>query len=61
MPNILEMRVMQKERLYDLLMLEKENAGTTVKGLTQQIRKAKVGMEKEDIAFVEKLVAEENF
>jgi len=60
MPNILEMRVIQKERLFDLLILEKANTGITIKGLALQISKAKAVMEQEDIAFVEKLVAQEN-
>ena len=59
MPNILEMQIIQKERLFDLLLLEKLNNGIEVKGLSQQIRKAKSGMSKEEIVYVEKLVNEE--
>ena len=60
MPSLLEIQVMQRERLFDLLLLEKLNAGTTVKGLSRQISKAKSGMNKEDIAYVMSLIEEDN-
>ena len=60
MANMTEIQVAQKERLYDLLYLEKKNAGYVVKGLSSQIRKAKAGMSKEDVAYVEQLIAEED-
>ena len=59
MPNVLEMQVIMRERLFDLLLLKRLNSGTNIKGLDQQIRRAKSGMTKEDIAYVESLVSEE--
>jgi len=53
-----EIQVVQKERLYDLLLLEKKNSGKEVLGLNQLINRAKAGMSKEDIAYIEKLVNE---
>jgi hypothetical protein len=55
-PNIFEIQVMQKERLYDLLTFKRDNAGNPNRGLTRMINRAKSGMSKEDIAYVEKLV-----
>ncbi|MCL1845214.1 MAG: hypothetical protein FWF77_04860 [Defluviitaleaceae bacterium] len=60
MPNILEIQVAQKENLFELMLLEKQNKGATVKGLGRLIRKTKSGMTKEDIAYVKELVDEEN-
>jgi len=54
-----EMQVQQKQNLFKLMVLERENIGTTVKGLGQLIREAKSGMSKEDIAYVKELVDEQ--
>jgi hypothetical protein len=59
MSDILEIQIAQKQTLFDLLILEKENGDTKVKGLGRLIRKAKSGMTKEDIAYVKELVDEE--
>jgi len=59
-PSALEMQVIQKERLFDLLMLQKTNPDREINGLKLMIKKAKAGMSKEDVAYVEKLVAEED-
>ena len=55
MPSVREIDILQKERLFDLLLLEKLNEGE-VKGLNQQILKIKAGMSKEDVAYVISLV-----
>ena len=60
MSTILEIQVMQKERLFDLLLFQKANENVKLKGLSRMISRAKSGMSKEDIAYVEKLVAEED-
>jgi hypothetical protein len=51
-----EMRIWQKDMLFKLLLLEKE-AGKT-KELTKLIVQTKAVMEAEDVAWVEKKVAE---
>jgi len=55
-----EIQIRRRERLYDLLLLKKMNAGVAVKGLSYLISRTKAGMLKEDIAFVEKLVEQED-
>ena len=55
MANISEISIFQKERLFDLLLIEKHNTGE-VKGLNKMIRKAKATMSKEDIAYVVSLI-----
>jgi len=59
MASSAELRIFQKDKLFDLLVIEKMNPGLKIKGLGSQIRKAKSVMEQEDIAHVEKLVAQE--
>ena len=59
MPSTLEIQTIQKERLYDLLILEKTNPDIKIKGLSMQISKAKAVMTKEDIAYITELVDEE--
>ena len=61
MANLTEIQITQKQNLFDLLVLEKQNEkiGITVDGLGRLIRKAKSGMSKEDIAYVITLVEEE--
>jgi hypothetical protein len=62
MPTNMEMRIMQKNTLHDLLVLkmemERENSGANLKGLIRLINKNKTLMEQEDVALVEKMVAE---
>ena len=60
MPNTMEMLVLQKGLLFDLLMLQKANPGKEIKGLSRMISKTKSGMGKEDIAYVTQLVEQEN-
>ena len=55
MPSVIEINILQKERLFDLLLLEKLNEGK-VKGLSRQILKAKASMNKEDVAYVISMV-----
>jgi len=58
----IEIRTAQKTALYDLLTLkaeiEKENNGVLHKGLAKLINKTKATMEAEDVAYVEKMIAE---
>ena len=58
MANELEIREKQKDKLFDFLVLLKLNEGSKIRGLNRMISKAKALMSKEDIADVEKLVAE---
>ena len=51
-----ELKVNQKEKLYDLLLLEKLNKGQEVIGLKEQISRAKDPMKIEDISYVEKQI-----
>jgi len=61
MPNIMEIQVAQKNLLYDLLSLEKQNkeAGVNVIGLNKLISRTKSGMTKEEIAYVKELIENE--
>jgi len=62
MANAIEIRTTQKTTLFKFLKLEKENkkAGIEVKGLKDLIIEAKTAMEAEDVAYVEKMIAELN-
>ena len=55
-----EIRVQQKGTLYELLIIKAINkkAGNKVEGLDNLIRKTIATMEQEDVAWVEKQVAE---
>jgi len=55
-----EIVIEQRKRLYDYLMLEKENEGQVVKGLSKRIRAIKAEMQQEDVAWVEKMASEED-
>ncbi|MCL1821007.1 MAG: hypothetical protein FWG36_10190 [Oscillospiraceae bacterium] len=59
MPTNLEMRVMQKTALYELLKLKRDNekSGNKVDGLFDLINKTEATMEAEDVAWVEKKIA----
>jgi len=52
----IEVRERQKNYLFALLELKKDNAGSIVKGLQQKIKAAVAPMEQEDVAWVEKIV-----
>ncbi|MCL2637951.1 MAG: hypothetical protein FWD48_06210 [Oscillospiraceae bacterium] len=60
MASNVEIRVIQKTELYDLLALKKQNDknGIKVGGLNELINKKKATMEAEDVAYVEKMIAE---
>jgi hypothetical protein len=63
MASSLELQIAQRDKLYDLLELEKamENEKDTAgyKVLQKQIRKTKAIMQAEDVAYVEKMLAED--
>ena len=52
-----EIRADQKDRLFDLLKMKKDNPGIVIVGLEENILKAMAVMEKEDVAWVEKMIA----
>jgi len=56
MATNLEIRLVQKTSLFKLLKLKKENG--EVKGLDEVIIETKTAMEAEDVAYVEKMIAE---
>jgi len=58
MPSNTELRAQQNNQLFQLLRLKIENEGITVKGLDILISQAKSVMIQEDVAWVEKMVAE---
>jgi len=53
-----EMRIAQKEKLYDLLKLRADNENIKINGLKEVIVRAKAAMEAEDVAYVEKMLEE---
>ena len=54
----MELRSIQKRMLFMLKALERDNAPQQVIGLHQQIIALQAEMEQEDVALVEKLIAE---
>jgi hypothetical protein len=56
--NVREIDKELADRLYDLLMIKKANAGYEVKWLKNAVARCKAAMTKEAIAWVEKQVAE---
>lgn len=58
MANLVELEQFYRDRLFELLMLEKDNQGMVIKGLTRAIAKAKAPMSAESISWVEKLVTQ---
>ena len=50
--------IWQRQILFCLLDIQAENSGVEVKGLKKRIAEAKAAMSKEDIAAVEKEIAE---
>jgi hypothetical protein len=59
MATNVEVQVEQKKRLYQLLTLKKDNEGLNIKGLNELIKATKAEMQQEDVAWVEKMVAED--
>ena len=59
MATNLEVQIEQKRRLYLLLKLKKDNAELNIKGLNEQIIAVKAEMQQEDVAWVEKMAAEQ--
>ena len=58
METPLEIQVEQKKRLFQLLSLKKNNPDIVIKGLGELIIATKAEMQQEDVAWVEKMVAE---
>ena len=60
MASSIEIRAAQKSELFRLLKLKRlnEKAGIKVEGINELITELKVPMEAEDVAYVEKLIAE---
>ena len=58
MPSIMEINKESAEKLYDLLMIKKENGSNVNKRLDETIARTKSSMTKEAIAWVEKQIAE---
>ena len=56
MASLMELEPFYRDRLFELLVLEKNNQDATVKGLDLAVAKAKAPMTEESIAWVEKLV-----
>ena len=57
MANLQELDQIYKDRLFDLLKLQKDNQGTKINGLDGMIARAKAPMTEESIAWVEKLIS----
>ena len=57
MSTNLEIRIVQRDRLFDLLTLRELNRGSTVNRLEEMIISAEVSMDEEDVAWVEKKIA----
>ncbi|MCL1925310.1 MAG: hypothetical protein FWF50_06990 [Defluviitaleaceae bacterium] len=58
MPSIQEIRVDQKRRLFQALQIQKENEGNEKAALKKIILSLEAEMNEEDIAYVEKKIAE---
>ena len=58
MATSLEIQVEQKKRLYMLLSIKAENTGSDIKGLERKISETKAEMQQEDVAWVEKSIAD---
>jgi hypothetical protein len=58
MATNLEVAVEQKKRLFMLLRIKTENKGLEIKELDNQILATRAEMQQEDVAWVEKMVAE---
>ena len=58
MPTSLELRVVQKDKLFTLLRLKKRNKGTVIIGLDDEIIETEAVMEQEDVALVKEKINE---
>jgi hypothetical protein len=58
MANTMEIQIEQKRRLFLLLSIKAENMAIEVKGLDKKIIETKAEMQQEDVAWVEKSIAE---
>ena len=60
MPTNPELRIMQTDKLFDLIQLEKDNEGKgfEITGLKRMIIKTKATMTQEEVAWVEKKIEE---
>ena len=58
MATNLEKQIEQKERLFMLLKIKVRNKGLEINELDDQILATKAGMQQEDVAWVEKTIAE---
>ena len=56
MANALEIRVNQKSNLMSLLRIKKANSHLKLEAITEEIERAVVVMEQEDVSYVEKIV-----
>lgn len=56
MATNLEIEKEQMDKLFELLMLQKQNQGMPIKGLAESLARAKASMKKENIAWVEQMV-----
>ena len=54
-----ELQIIQREKLYDLLTLKVENHGTNIKGLEKMIKRVVATMSEEDVAWVEKMISQD--
>ena len=59
MATNVEIKIVQNNSLYELLLISRINqkAGIKVKGLSQSLARVKAAMSKEDIAWVEQQIA----
>ena len=60
MASSTEIKIIQNNSLYELLLLNEINkkAGIKVKGISQSLSRVKAAMSKEDISWVEQMVQE---
>jgi len=58
MDSIVEINKESAEKLYDLLMIKKDNSGNKNKRLDETIARTKASMSKEAIAWVESQIAD---
>ena len=54
----MDLRVSQKRQLYTLYKIKKQNPGTTIIGLDEEINKTEAEMEQEDVALVKEKINE---
>ena len=54
----MDLRVSQKRHLYKLYKIKKQNAGTVIVGLDEEINETEAEMEQEDVALVKEKIQE---